>query len=78
MGEGVRERENTHDGGHVVLGTGRDEHAEVRFAVVHAQVHGWWRFRLHVLVHTTWRHQQPGGVAVVPVSISYKSGKKDW
>lgn len=27
---------NTHDGGHVVFGTMGDEHAEVRFAIVHA------------------------------------------
>lgn len=31
-----REREYTHDGGHVVLGARGDEHTEVRFAVVHA------------------------------------------
>lgn len=36
VGEGAREREYTHDGGHVVLGTRGDEHTEVRFAVVHA------------------------------------------
>lgn len=76
MGEGTREREYTHDGGHVVLGTRGDEHTEVRFAVVHAQVHGRWGFSLHVLVHATWRDQQPGGVAMVPISISYQRVKK--
>lgn len=32
---GVRKK-STHDRGHVVLGTRRDEHTEVRFAIVHA------------------------------------------
>lgn len=66
---GVR-RKSTHDGGHVVLGTRGDEHTEVRFAIVHAEVHGWGGLGLHVLVHAAWRDQQSGGVAVVPVSIS--------
>lgn len=76
MGGGRGGGVNTHDGGHVVLGTRGDEHTEVRFAVVHAQVHGGRRFSLHVLVHAPWRHQQPGGIAVVPVPISYESVKK--
>lgn len=65
-----RRRRKTHDGRHVVLGTRWDEHAEVGFAIVHAEVHGWRRLGLHVLVHAARRDQQAGGVAVVPVSVS--------
>lgn len=65
-----RSRESTHDGRHVVLGTGRDEHAEVGLAIVHAEVHRWRRLGLHVLVHPARRDQQARGVAVVPVSVS--------
>src|SRR4029434_6070262 len=41
---------DTHDRGHVVLGSRGDEHAQVLFTVVHAQVHGWRRLGLHASV----------------------------
>lgn len=73
----LRDRDVTHDGGHVVLGTRRDEHTEVRFAIVHAEVHGWGGLGLHVLVHATRRDQQTWRVAVVSISISWESKGKE-
>ena len=50
----------TYNRGHVVLDSRWDEHTQVRFTAVHAQIHGWWRLGLHVLVHASGGHQQTG------------------
>lgn len=66
----VKYRRATYDRRHVVLGSWRDEHAQVRLSAVHAQVHWRGRLGLHVLVHTPRGHQQSRRVTVVSIAVS--------